>query len=257
MYSAGKMRLLDPVEWAEIGLRAGNLNAAEGWLARRMDALGIENAGLAIDISRSAPAVPAQERMIGSLVSPEWHEYYRQNEHLLRHDAVARHIFASETPAFILLPDHPPTFAIREPEEYALLRLVHDFGMRGTLAFSCFDRRGGTMSVFVGVTYFANAEFVHSGLEHANRIQLAFEYLIEGLRMRARGPDSLAALLSPRERECLLWASIGKTTKEIADRLSLADHTVNAYLSSAMRKLGCSTRTQACIRAILLERIAG
>ena len=51
--------------------------------------------------------------------------------------------------------------------------------------------------------------------------------------------------LSPRERECLLWSALGKTTKEIASILDLADSTVNEYIAGAMKKLGATTRAQA------------
>ena len=51
--------------------------------------------------------------------------------------------------------------------------------------------------------------------------------------------------LAPREKECLLWVGLGKTTKEIADRLKLSDPTVDEYIASAMRKLGATSRTQA------------
>ena len=57
--------------------------------------------------------------------------------------------------------------------------------------------------------------------------------------------------LAPREKECLLWVGLGKTTKEIADRLKLSDPTVNEYIASAMRKLGATSRTQAV--AMLLK----
>jgi DNA-binding CsgD family transcriptional regulator len=51
--------------------------------------------------------------------------------------------------------------------------------------------------------------------------------------------------LSPRETECILLVSKGKTSKEIARCLTLAERTVEFHIQNAMKKLGVSTRSQA------------
>jgi len=61
-----------------------------------------------------------------------------------------------------------------------------------------------------------------------------------GLRSAA---DGLA--LSHREREVLRLAITGQTNGEIADTLFLAQSTVKSHLSSAYRKLGAGSRTDA------------
>jgi DNA-binding CsgD family transcriptional regulator len=61
--------------------------------------------------------------------------------------------------------------------------------------------------------------------------------------------------LSPRQRECLLWASLGLSTKQIAARLELSQPVVNEYLGLAKRKLGCATRAHAVARAVTLGLI--
>ncbi|MEM5495009.1 helix-turn-helix transcriptional regulator [Hoeflea sp. AS16] len=55
-------------------------------------------------------------------------------------------------------------------------------------------------------------------------------------------PDSP---LTERERECLVWTSVGKTSIEIAQILGLSEHTVNHYLNNAARKFDAVNRTQA------------
>jgi LuxR family transcriptional regulator, quorum-sensing system regulator BjaR1 len=55
-------------------------------------------------------------------------------------------------------------------------------------------------------------------------------------------PDSP---LTERERECLVWTSVGKTSVEIAQILGLSEHTVNHYLNNAARKFDAVNRTQA------------
>jgi DNA-binding CsgD family transcriptional regulator len=61
--------------------------------------------------------------------------------------------------------------------------------------------------------------------------------------------------LSVREREVLRWTAQGKTSIEIGQILTLSDHTVNAYMTSAMKKLDCVNRTQLVAKAIRLKLI--
>lgn len=62
--------------------------------------------------------------------------------------------------------------------------------------------------------------------------------------------------LSPRERECLQWAAVGKTDRQIGQILSLSDKTVNVYIERAKSKFGVPTRTQALIQAMRRGLIA-
>lgn len=59
-----------------------------------------------------------------------------------------------------------------------------------------------------------------------------------------------SALLSERERECLLWVSEGKTTDEVALILGVSSHTVNSYVAHAIQKFGASNRAMAIATAI-------
>ncbi len=48
----------------------------------------------------------------------------------------------------------------------------------------------------------------------------------------------------------------GKTSLEIGQILSLSDHTVNAYMTNAIRKLDCVNRTQLVAKAIRMKIIS-
>jgi DNA-binding CsgD family transcriptional regulator len=68
-------------------------------------------------------------------------------------------------------------------------------------------------------------------------------------------PEMLAAAavqdpLSERERECLYWASAGKTTDEVAMILGVSSNTVNSYLAHVIQKFGAKNRTMAMAMAI-------
>ncbi|MNE65338.1 Regulatory protein SdiA [compost metagenome] len=56
--------------------------------------------------------------------------------------------------------------------------------------------------------------------------------------------------LTRRELEVIRWTAQGKTSAEIGQILSLSDHTVNAYMNNAIKKLDCVNRTQLVAKAI-------
>lgn len=64
--------------------------------------------------------------------------------------------------------------------------------------------------------------------------------------------------LTERETECLYWASVGKTTEDIALIIGRATQTVRFHLDSATRKLGAVNRVsavaQACARGFIRPR---
>jgi DNA-binding CsgD family transcriptional regulator len=72
----------------------------------------------------------------------------------------------------------------------------------------------------------------------------------------AKVDDTLdVAPLSTRERECLAWASAGKSDRDIGEILSLSEKTVSTYMQRAKRHFGVSTRIQAVISAIKSREI--
>lgn len=74
-------------------------------------------------------------------------------------------------------------------------------------------------------------------------------------RMSPRAANTVPTVLSARELEVVRWTAQGKTSVEIGRILSLSDHTVNAYLTNAIKKLDCVNRTQLVAKAIRLKLI--
>lgn len=58
--------------------------------------------------------------------------------------------------------------------------------------------------------------------------------------------------LAPRERECLLWLSEGKTYSDISDILGISEKAVEKYLAHARVRLNALTSAQAVANAIRL-----
>ncbi|MGR6432041.1 transcriptional regulator VisR [Rhizobium sp. PAMB 3182] len=100
----------------------------------------------------------------------------------------------------------------------------------------------------------------------ANYIDISSDVLIDLhekcclIMMELLGQDERRAapseVLSEREVACLQLAGDGRISEEIADRLGLSVHTVNAYLGSATVKLDSVNRIQAIAKAIRLGYIS-
>ncbi len=72
-----------------------------------------------------------------------------------------------------------------------------------------------------------------------------------------RAPAHIAAkpaggLLSERERDVLRWISHGASNKTVAQKLSISPSTVRTHVESVFRKLECSTRAAATLKATQL-----
>lgn len=73
-----------------------------------------------------------------------------------------------------------------------------------------------------------------------------FDRLAEIRNLDVRVVDAL----TDREIDCLNWTAAGKTSAEIAEILTLSEHTVNHYLNRATKKLDTVNRTQAVAKAL-------
>jgi DNA-binding CsgD family transcriptional regulator len=76
------------------------------------------------------------------------------------------------------------------------------------------------------------------------------------LKVRFGIDDVDVIRLTPRERECLVWAAHGHTSREIGVNLGLTAATVNFFIDSAVGKLAASNRAHAAAKAVALGLIA-
>ena len=108
---------------------------------------------------------------------------------------------------------------------------VHDsLGQRGAISLSG-EREPFTFDEMLALSYI----FIH-----------VFDSL-SALREMDRRPGET---LTDREIDCLTWTAAGKTSAEIAEILTLSEHTVNHYLNRATKKLDTVNRTQAVVKAM-------
>ena len=79
--------------------------------------------------------------------------------------------------------------------------------------------------------------------------------LMARLTVRSREAASLAATLTPRERQLLHLVVRGHTNRQCARRLGVAERTVESHLFKVYAKLGASTRIAAVQRALSLNLV--
>ncbi|WP_020203758.1 autoinducer binding domain-containing protein [Cupriavidus sp. WS] len=85
----------------------------------------------------------------------------------------------------------------------------------------------------------------------SNQVLLTAIYLHEALlKLDAPPADAATPKLTPREKVCLQWAGLGKTSWEILQILSIAERTVVFHIGNATRKLRATNHRQAVVRAV-------
>jgi DNA-binding CsgD family transcriptional regulator len=85
--------------------------------------------------------------------------------------------------------------------------------------------------------------------------------IVEAVLAAANGqrlmpPAKAAAVLTDRETEVLARISLGESNKEVARSLGVSPSTVRTHVESIFRKLECSTRAAATLKAFTLGIIS-
>lgn len=91
------------------------------------------------------------------------------------------------------------------------------------------------------------------------RAQLLACYMHEAVQriVLSQGPLPLQKMtLTPRQKECLLWAAEGKTCWEIGNIIRISEDTVKFHMKKAAHKMGVTGHTHAVSRAVSLGLIA-
>lgn len=175
----------------------------------------------------------------------EWLALYRDNRYD-RIDPVLRIHFAHYAPQI-----WSQTYRnVTSSEERQFIETSGRFGLRDGMTFgmACGGQGEGSVLSFVG-----------EGFVQEPRYQTMLEYLTPALHsilVRLAGCRPPAPMpLTRREREVLRWASLGKTTWEMARIIGISERTVTFHLHNLIRKLKARNRVQAMARAAALGLI--
>lgn len=93
------------------------------------------------------------------------------------------------------------------------------------------------------------------GQSEINELAMINLHALDTYKLVKRNDECTHNALSARELEVVRWTAQGKTSIEIGQILTLSDHTVNAYMTNAIKKLDCVNRTQLVAKAIRLKLI--
>jgi DNA-binding CsgD family transcriptional regulator len=135
-----------------------------------------------------------------------------------------------------------------------LLDEAAQFGLRVGFTVPIHDGRGPVAALTFAAEK-RNPVFDGRVKSDARVLQLMAMFFHAHVRRRLAKERYIAGVpLSPRELECLEWASQGKSAWEIGRILGISRHTAASYLDSAKEKLGVKTVVQAALRLAAVKR---
>lgn len=210
-------------------------------------AAGFEHWMYALD-----PSVPGETRRqyVLSGYPGAWVTHYLESCYL-QVDPVVAHCRVHATPYV-----WPGVDENRERIEGAARRMFDDaesFGLKTGLSIPIHGLGCGWGLVSVATGQVLNAKDMHRMVA---KVHLFAHCLHEAAHPHAHGIVPIdAPRLTPRELECLRWASVGKTSWEIGMLLRIAERTAVFHMQNAMAKLGTMSRQAAVVRAIALGLI--
>jgi len=132
---------------------------------------------------------------------------------------------------------------------HELSKLLRDFGIPTGVAVPAYTRDGER------ILFWLAGDRPVLGQTELNELTMVTLHLLDAYNRTKQSKVTEHTPLSAREREVVRWTAQGKTSIEIGQILSLSDHTVNAYMTSAIKKLDCVNRTQLVAKAIRMKLI--
>ena len=222
--------------------------------AARLANVGFVHTTLVHSIPLSDLSFPPDDTILGHIVSQDFHEFCRAGERAGKdyNNAMQSHLKGAKGEPHLVKPKHELETNSRTliPDHLEAFATATDLGLIAGYSAPLIERRNATLGMIM--TWSNKPQELQAVLsERMALLHQSALYFNEGLQVRLLH-DRKALTLSQREGDCLAWLSAGLPSKVIADRLKLAETTVNEYLTSATKKLGATNRTQAAARAMLL-----
>lgn len=193
----------------------------------------------------SLPRRPNSQLLHISTYPPAWTAHYLQNRYE-RLDPVIAQVLNSREPFEWGL---NPRSRIMSAPQRQLFDEAAAFGLCHGFTVPIHDDSGPVAAVTFAADENRTARF-HRRIEEDGRVlQLMAFYFHSHARRKLAAPRTIDGVeLSPRELDCLEWASRGKTAWEIGEILGISRHTATFYLDNVKSKLGVRTIIQAASR---------
>jgi LuxR family transcriptional activator of conjugal transfer of Ti plasmids len=116
-----------------------------------------------------------------------------------------------------------------------------DFGIRSGLSIPV---RGGFGRTAL-LTLASDRPVSAAEVRNAAHAITAVAFIHVHLNRLVGAPHTTTIELTPRQALCLAWASMGKTTDDIADLLGISERAVRFYMKGARDRLGATNTTHA------------
>jgi DNA-binding CsgD family transcriptional regulator len=150
-----------------------------------------------------------------------------------------------------LLPIDWSTLERRAPRVKQMFGESLEFGIgRQGLTFPIRGPRGEA-ALFSVTSDLPDKEWAEAKRTYIRDLQiLAHTVHAKAMSISGAHPPDYHTRLTPRERECLTWAAVGKTSDDIATILAISEGVVRIHLRSAQHKLNCLNRTHSVAKAL-------
>jgi DNA-binding CsgD family transcriptional regulator len=128
-------------------------------------------------------------------------------------------------------------------------------GVSSGVAFGVHDSRAGLVAVALNSSQpelsDVRRETISRNLGDIILLGIYFhEIFMRGVVQQGVAPKSEGAPLTPREKQCLLFAARGLTSGDIATRLEIAERTVEFHFAGIRSKLAAANRQEAIAKAM-------
>lgn len=182
--------------------------------------------------------------------SERWNRRYQAQDHI-RHDPV----IAGCLPSFRPVDWKQLDWSSKAAQLYWTQAIEHGVGNQG---YSIPIR--GPLGQFALLTVSdtcSDADWATFTLSHRFDLMLIAHMIHDkALTLSASRPSPKSQPLSPREVEALTLLAAGHNRAQVADRLSISEHTLRVYIESARLKLGAANTIHAVARALSRGLIA-
>jgi DNA-binding CsgD family transcriptional regulator len=239
-----------PPAWASQSAQSASVSAACHQFFQCLSQIGFENSSYVHEFPRFEIGMPPQKGIFGWMISPEWMAHLRT---MTSDEAAGYRVpqAASLGHSMRVCPAEDIRCDNLQAEERTALQLMQEFGLCCGWTFPIADRMSSTFSALLLDCRQDQQDQQALVDQHAGYLRSSFIYFREGLAVQQVLQEHTRNPLSPRESDCLAWTAAGKSAKEIASLIGIAESTVNEYIRNATRKLKATNRTQAAARAML------
>lgn len=172
----------------------------------------------------------------------EWLERYVARNYV-EHDPVVSRMKQLQAP----FPWREASREIRvSPNGEAVMGDAGEFKLKDGLAFPIITLDGQIVMVSLG------GERIELSAAELGMVSMVSTYAVgRAMQLQVEGERVIEHVeLTPRERECLKWAAVGKSEWEISQILGISEHTSEKHLLNAKHKLGAVNRVQAVAEAM-------